>query len=529
MTEAVLDRGGRPVIERFKGFNGAPRIKTRTYLPQGWLRAETAFRRADSEPEMSTYAYDSHGRRVQAIDPDNGLRTWRYDRQQLTYTNARGNRKVSTVDARGQLLRIVDGAGSSDQTARSNVWGPFGVLSSSLVEGIDASRSVFVHDERGLLLGRTDRERGTATYRYNAFGQPVFRRDSEGRETTYSYDAIGRVTRRAVERAGTLRSQVDYVYDAIEARTKNGKLLRLDIQDSVAGNQRHRTDYFYDGASRIFRQQQEMPSDAAADVDDSFVIGYSYDDRSRLVSLQYPKLKGQPFGAQARFEYAPTDIGNGRLTRVKIDDPLGPDLTVWEALATDGQDRLVEDQSGDGVRTLRELDWRGQPFRVSMTSGAITLLAELYRYDAEGNLMSREHIDGDNDPVERFQYDALDRLTIVTHGAFGTPADTWTYDKLGNLIASVRRGTMTYDPERPTQLIEATDGIFPARRFTYDAVGNQVGRPEGGVAYNDFDLPARIAESRGNVVATFAYTGNGERARGRRRRTRSPCRSCSPG
>ena len=43
-----------------------------------------------------------------------------------------------------RLLRIVDGAGSSDQTARSHVWGPFGALSSSQVEGIDASRSVFV-------------------------------------------------------------------------------------------------------------------------------------------------------------------------------------------------------------------------------------------------------------------------------------------------------------------------------------------------------------------------------------------------
>jgi RHS repeat-associated protein len=515
LSETVIDRGGRPVIERFKGFDGALRVKTRAFLPQGWVQSETAYRRADAggNPERSSYAYDSRGRLVLAVDPNNAVRTWAYDRLQVTYTNARGFKKTWTMDARGQNLRIVDAAGTIEESARRNVYGPFGTLLSSQTEGIDASRSTFEYDERGLLLARDDKERGTATYRYDAFGQPVFMRDAEGRETTWVYDALGRVTQRSVQREGALRSSVDYVYDTLDVRTTRGQLLRIEAIDNLVGNQRHRTDYFYDSLSRLFRQEQRLPSDAGPGLEDAFIAVYDYDALGRLSALRYPKLPGQPVGTQARYEYASTDTSNGRLARVHIDDPLEPDLTVWEALTTDGQDRLARDRSGDGVQTEREFDWRGLPSKVSMQSGSVTLLAELYGYDVEGNLTSREHIDGESDPAERFQYDALDRLTQATHGSFSAPADTWSYDKLGNLSHSLRRGTLTYDAARPTQVVKVSEGLFPARRYTYDAVGNQVGRPEGSMLYNDFDLPARIARSRGDIVATFSYTGNGERAR----------------
>jgi RHS repeat-associated protein len=314
-----------------------------------------------------------------------------------------------------------------------------------------------------------------------------------------------------------LRSRIDYAYDTVDNRLTRGQLLRIDSQDALSQNQSHRIDYFYDSQSRLFKQEQRLPSDIDPNAQDVFVVGYDYDALSRLAALRYPKLPGQPKAIQASFDYAAADTSNGRLSRVRIDDPLDSDPTVWEALSTDSQDRLVNERSGDGIETQREFDWRGFQNEVSMKtaadSGTVVLMAELYAYDSEGNLVSRERIDGQSDPAESFQYDPLDRLTAATHGTFDAPADTWTYDNLGNITSSLRRGTYSYDPQRPTQVTAVTAGLFLTRSYGYDAVGNQTIRPEGSVLYNDFDLPARIASGRGDIAATFLYTGNGERAR----------------
>ncbi|MGH7461826.1 MAG: hypothetical protein ACREMA_12485, partial [Longimicrobiales bacterium] len=227
-------------------------------------------------------AYDSYGRLVSTLDPDNKSRTWAYDQSQVTYTNARGYRTTRTVDHRGQTLRIVDGVGTPDETARRHAYGPFGTLSSSHTEDIDASRSTFTYDERSLLVARHDNERGTATYQYNAFGEPVFMRDANGRETTWTYDALGRPTCRVVAHNGTQRSRIDYTYDTLDARSKRGKLLRIVASDQLAGGQPYRIDYFYDSLSRLFKQEQHLPSGSSPGMVESFVVLYDYDALGRL-------------------------------------------------------------------------------------------------------------------------------------------------------------------------------------------------------------------------------------------------------
>jgi RHS repeat-associated protein len=95
------------------------------------------------------------------------------------------------------------------------------------------------------------------------------------------------------------------------------------------------------------------------------------------------------------------------------------------------------------------------------------------------------------------------------------PDDRFTYDTLGNLSSSTRRGAYTFDPAKPTQVIAVTGGVpdMGKRTYGYDFLGNQVSRPEGKVVYNDFNLPARYTTHANETTASFLYDAAGQRTR----------------
>jgi RHS repeat-associated protein len=238
--------------------------------------------------------------------------------------------------------------------------------------------------------------------------------------------------------------------------------------------------------------------------------------------MRYPKLTGQTAGTKVVYDYASATTGNGRLSRVRVAEPAEQAATVWTAKATDVQDRLVQEEFGDGTNDVRSLDWRGATLEEQTQTAASdvtpsrVLLSQRYGYDAEGNVLHRSRTNpGQPLAIEAFSYDALDRVSsLAVHVANTTTlADEWRYDSLGNIVYSKRRGTYDYAADRPTQVVSITGGLFGNRTFGYDAVGNQTSRPDGLVSYNDFNLPARIAASRGEQTAALQYYGTGERAR----------------
>lgn len=519
-----MDRLGRVIRTRFNALDGGLRERTRRYNAEGQLDEETTAHPAGSllALEKTTYQYDSLGRRIRSQDPDGAVRTWAFNGLTATATDSNHVASSTTASYRGEKALVIDAEGTDDEARRSYVYGPFDALLRTQVVGIGASLSTYECDERNRLLSQHEAERGTTTYGHDAFGGLTFSRDANGRETTLVYDALGRVDTRTVRQDGAVRSVVDYTYDALGGQQKPGLLLqehRTDYVDAIDGPRQSTTGHAFDALNRLQQTTQTLPSESNPAVTESLQASYGYDAFGRLRAMTYPLLSGQAGPTEVRYEYAPAATSNGQLQRVKVADAGAAEALLWEALASDGQGRLVDERTGDGVRTQRELDWRSGLSELYVTKSPADvdpgklLLSELYDYDGEGNLSFRRRYHNGIDATEQFRYDSMNRLIAASMGSLDAPDDTWAYDQLGNLVSSARRGTYSYDAQRPTQVTAVSGGLFGARSYGYDAVGNQTTRPDGAVLYNDLNLPVRIESTGGVTLASFLYKAGGQRAR----------------
>jgi RHS repeat-associated protein len=528
-TQLVTDRGGRPLVERARGFDGQMREKTHQYDALGRLVAATTAKRVGSAESVETlrYTYDDLGRPIKQTEPGNAVRTFQYDKLTVTLTDTRGHKTQTKVNERGLKVSQTDALGTPEETTRTYGYAPFGKLARTQVVGVAHSTSSFDYDANGRLRQSADAERGPKAYEYNAFGELTRRTEGEAAtmlETALAYDALGRLDTRTVKQNGTLRSVTDHTYDTAAGTlcTTLGALLRSAFTAYGAGGYTHTTDFGFDGLGRPSDTEYTMRSDVTPTVNETLAVQRRYDSLNRLASVTYPKLPGQTHSTQVLYEYAPAATSNGRLLRIRALEAGASVSTVWEAEASDQQDLLSQFKAGNGVHTQHGFDWRGlTTSTVVITDGwddeGDKVLAKMqFGHDTEGNLTSRA--DALQPATETFAYDPLNRLlasSTTSADPLQQPDDRFTYDKLGNLTSSTRRGAYTFDAEKPTQVVAVTEGPLGGGKlaYGYDVFGNQVSRPDGKVVYNDFNLPARYTTHAGVTTASFLYDAAGQRVR----------------
>ncbi|MEV6282747.1 FG-GAP-like repeat-containing protein [Kribbella sp. NPDC051770] len=519
VTQSVADRLGRSVTQRFKARDNGMRQRLLTYDGRGRLASETTFHPVGTVmTEKTKYGYDNADRMVSMREPyTTAPATWSYSELTVTSTDARGNIKVSTVNQNGQVVRQVDDDATPTPPTRSYVYGSFGTLLSTRNSAAAGSETRYGYDDLGAQVTRTDGERGTASYAYNAFGDVVGIDDANGRHAAVTYDVLGRETLRSTSKNGIVTSTTTRIWDSAGGRTFRGALMQVTADERIIPKAAAvvTTDYSYDAFGRLDLVSQTLPRTASPTAPlETLSADYDFDKFGRLTTLTYPKLKGQTEGTKVQYAYGAPGTTNGQLSSVTSGA-----ATLWTADEVDTQGRLVSEESGDGVTTSRTLGWDGRVLDVkSLTSStdvhpSKVLFGEQYTYDDNGNLESR--VQG---PVtEKFTYDQLNRLAAgktydsATGAVFQT--DDWHYDKLGSLTSSELRGTYTYgDPSRPTQVTKVTGGLFGTRAYGYDPVGNQTVRPDAKLTYNDRNLPVLLAPTSGTATS-FSYDGNGERVR----------------
>ncbi|MET7552500.1 RHS repeat-associated core domain-containing protein, partial [Streptomyces sp. NPDC005500] len=533
LSETVGDRAGRVLLERFKGSDGTMRQRENVLEPEGWVKSRSLYHPVGAPAatvDQVSYTYDDLGRRLSEVEPGSVSRSWSYKGLAVTSTDARGTVRKSAVDDRGQTVSADDGEGTAVKARRTYSYGPFGTMTSTRVEGAAASTSSFIYDDQGALVSQTDAERGTTTSSYNGFGELTGFKDANGRSTVIDRDWLGRETKRTVTKDGKVTSTVTHAFDALGAQNRKGMLLQASLSEQGRSTV---TDYSYDSLSRLQSQTQTMPKEGSAGQSESLAVGYTYDTFGRVTKMQYPKLNGQSAGTSVAYDY---QSANGSLDNVSATPAGGATTRLWTALDTDGQDRLTKEESGDGVTSTQTLDWNGAVLDKSVATSVhdanpgMFLWGEDYSYDGEGNLLSRTSMEptcvdcrsaaaaggSEEHATEQFTYDPLGRVASAGLKVGQAPAfqtDSWTYNTLGDITGSKRRGTYTYNPQKPTQVTSVTGGLFGNRSYAYDAVGNQTTRPEGKVAYNDFDLPSAMASGKAGADTTFLYSADGERVR----------------
>ena len=205
---------------------------------------------------------------------------------------------------------------------------------------------------------------------------------------------------------------------------------------------------------------------------------------------------GIPGGGLLQWSYDPA----GRLAQLvsPANDNLGFDH--------DPAGRLTLITRPNAMVTSLTYDPQGRLDSLVQGSAALDIAAYTYQYDALGNV---ETIDesATGGPVKGFLYDALSRLTAVTHDA--APAESYQLDALGNREVTHRSATHLLDDAN--RLLGDDDFAY-----TYDANGNlrtktAVATAETTTYHWDAQNQLIRIDFPGGGVATYAYDALGRR------------------
>ena len=458
LTTYTWDAANRPTTKTVEMGSLADRTTSFNYDADGHVVTE---RITDGTATTEhRYAYDAAGRRYQSV-VENGA-------TDLTTTSAYDQRNlvIATTSPRGNTTNyIYDTAGHLTSTQLPQVR-----ITDQTNDNVLA--------------------RPTSTITYNAYGDPLARRDPNGNTTTNTLDVLGRVTR------------VDY-----PAYTQPSTGLTLSPYDT--------TGYDDNGNPTSYTSRN------------GGTWTTSYDTLGRAAVVTDPAITPNPAGVT---KYTRDTLGNvtsvtnqtGAVSTYTYDG-LGRQLTSTRVVRTTGSPRYetttsAYDDLGNltsvtnplGKQTTMAYDNAGELLTTTAPGAAVTITA----YDHAGRTKSV------TDPVGRtteITYDQAGRPTAVIHkspaGAVlttetrGYDADsnlTTVVSPLGNTAGNTAANyttTFTYDAAgRQTNVSRpATASTTIATEIRYDSAGNQtkVIDPRSNTTiytYNSMNLPESVIE-----------------------------------
>jgi RHS repeat-associated protein len=390
-----------------------------------------------------------------------------------------GEGKVTTYEYDG-ARRLTDVTNPEDETTTYAYDGAGRRTSVTFANG---SSRAYEYDKAGQLVETSGGPEGTLTYAYDALGRQTSVTDANGRSRETDYDALGRVT----EVRNEMGQPVTYAYDILGRRTSltdangNTTLYQYDNDSrlvsmtypEVAGEPANVETYSYD-AGGLLTSKVTPNGDT---------IGYGYDGAGRLASVTFG---GRAVAYTRDVAGAVTSIGGtGDVTTIGYGyDLLGQmtsssDLALGKTIAyTNDKRGLRTDLTLDGKTVSYGYDDAGRLETVQKNGEAS---AATYAYDEGGR---RESLSLPNGVSTTYGYDTSDRLlSLTTTGPAGTLASfTYTLDDTGNRmgIAYADGSKSIYGYDNAYRLTSETrtaaDGTTAAYEITYqyDAVGNRI-------------------------------------------------------
>ncbi len=353
----------------------------------------------------------------------------------------------------------------------------------------------------------------------NQFGNLATVTDAMGNATKYEYDLAGRKTKET----RPMGQYAVFTYDA-------------------AGNLKTKTDakgqtttYNYDKLNRLINVVYA----------DGKTEGFTYDERGALVgytgdvagAMTYDALGRKTgetvnFGAFTKgYSYSYDALGN----KASFTGPAGtaysygytklhqPASISWQggSIAYQYQwNRLMKQALPNGVGTDDTYNPDGWLTEInSKRSDGSTVMDYQYGFDNVGNITARNTEGG----AYSYNYDDLYRLTGATPPSL--PAESFSYDKVGNRLTSADAQNWNYNPNNA---LVGYGGV----NFAYDANGNttsknesgqvtnyiysakdrleQVNLPDGKIAVYRYDpFGRRISKTVGGATTYFMYADEG--------------------
>ena len=350
----------------------------------------------------------------------------------------------------------------------------------------------YTYDPFGDMLTETLPLSQKESWTYNSVGELASFTDLDGNVTDYTYDVLGRVTQETVYASTNLSTPYDTVTYAYNTNYNSSGDYYNTVTDSLAGT----TDYEYDVNGNLIQitspqgtinyTYNEATGLETGISTSNTTIQYAYDQAGELISVTVTALGGVTLSAPFATTYTY--------------DPDG------DLISTQNANGTTETRSYNSVNELTSIVDNGP-------SGVIASFA--YTYDPAGHVLTETDL---NDTTYTYTYDALYRVTQETISGIGTL--TWTYDLVGNRVAStIRRARrpavsdISYNAN--DELTSLTGSSNYAQTYTYDADGNTLTVTGAGGAssatYTWDPLGRMIGASTGGNTISYTYNASGDR------------------
>ncbi|WP_436263250.1 RHS repeat-associated core domain-containing protein [Pseudomonas brassicacearum] len=463
-----------------------------------------------TEQTLATYRYDARWRLIEATNAAGESERYDYDDRHIILQRqlVGGASFYWEWQGVGPAVRCVRHWASFAQLDSRYTWGEDG---SVIVQNLDGSQEVYVHDDRARLVRQVDSDGGEHLKAYDEQGRLIAEQDPLGAVTEYRYDDVGRLValippegeptsyeyrngflhaRHRGKAVWTYRRntrgdvivlidpdgrRTEYAYDAHgqllatyapdggEHRFTWSRLGQLTEETLPDGSQRH---FSYDTLGRLLTRQDEHGA----------VTHYQWDAVGRLLQTTLPTGATRAWSYNAYGKVTAERDELERITRYEYADDLH---LVSRRLNPDGSELKYRYDSARLLLTEIENE-SGEKYQLDYTPGGL-IRQETgfdgqrtgYAYDLNGHLLEKTEFGADGSQrITAYQRDTAGRLLRKTLPD-GATID-YRYDALGRLV-SVDDGhwPLAYEYDAQDRLVVEHQG-WATLRYRYDSVGRLI-------------------------------------------------------
>jgi YD repeat-containing protein len=464
-TLTFYHKTGKELRTVIIGFDGEKIYFDKIYNNRGLLWKESLPYHPGDTKYYTVYTYDDPGRVTQVEQPDNSSSTIQYNGNEVTSTNDLNQATTKKYNSAGWLTESIDPAGKSvkyDYFSDGN-------LKSAYIMGQPQTAVNMEYNSRRQRTVLTDPNYGSATYTYNAYDELITQITPREHTISYLYDILGRLETQT-EPEGTTSWQYN------DTPGKLGTL--MSVSDGY-----HVTNYQYDGLLRLMAVDETIGTE-------TYQTSYTYDHFGRMKNTAYP----------SGFEIEHIYNGYGFLHQIKSakDNSL-----LWQTNETNTAGMIKGFQTGNGLQTTRE--FHPQTLRLenihTVNPGQNTIQDLEFTWNTIGNLSNRKswmNTPQNQNLVESFTYDNINRLSNITLNGVQKGAHQYDPDGLGNLIYKQASGQVLFEDAEygeadygPHAITSANTvpGVFPA--------DNQQ------IVYNSYDKVTELSEGDKQLSITY--------------------------